>query len=65
MTKQRIRELRAIAAGLYVSALEAMSTGKYGHVKQGVEETIVLAELANKIVGDVAVWTIEDHTKEK
>lgn len=65
MTKQRIRELRAIAAGLYVSALEAMSSGKYGHVKQGAEETIVMSELAHKIVADVAVWTIEDHTKEE
>lgn len=65
MTKQRTRELRAIAAGLYMSALEAMSLGKYGHVEQGVEETIVMAELAHKIVADVAVWTIADHTKEE
>lgn len=43
MTKQRARELKSITAGIYVDVLDIMGSHKRGHIKGGVEETIVLA----------------------
>lgn len=61
MDIKRIRELRQIAAGLYGNLLDNMGTHEYGHVSAGVEETIVLAEIAKKINIDLADWTEKDH----
>lgn len=63
MTQKRIRELKGIAARLYVTILDEMGTHKWGHVKGGVEETIVLAELSKKITLDMTNWLCEDLTK--
>lgn len=64
MTKKRARELKVIAAHIYTDMLDIMGTHKHGHVKGGVEETIVLAELAKKIMLDVVDWSIEDNLDE-
>lgn len=61
MDIKRVRELRQIAAGLYANLLDNMGAHKYGHVSAGVEETIVLAEIAKKISIDLADWTEKDH----
>lgn len=62
MTKQRARELRSIAAYLYSEMLKVMGTQD---IAAGAEETVVLAEVARKIVADVTDWTIADHTEEE
>ena len=61
MDIKRVRELRQISAGLYANLLDNMGTHEYGHVSAGVEETIVLAEIAKKIGIDLADWTEKDH----
>lgn len=61
MDNKRIRELRQIAAHLYVDMLDKLGTHKYGHVSAGREETIVFAELAKKINLDLAQWIIDDN----
>lgn len=65
MTKQRARELKGIAARIYTDVLDIMGGHKWGHVKGGAEETIVLAELAKKIMLDVVDWSIEDNLDEE
>lgn len=62
MTQKRARELRAIAAYLYSEMLDIMGSQD---IKAGVEETIVLAEIARKITADVAVWTVLDQKREE
>lgn len=62
MTTQRVRELRVIAAHLYGKMMENMESQD---IRAGAEETVVLAEVAHKIVADVAVWTFTDHTGEE
>lgn len=64
MTKERTRELKSIAAGIYVDVLNIMGSHKRGHIKGGAEETIVLAELARTIMRDVVDWSIEDNLDE-
>ena len=63
MTQKRLRELKQIAARLYVTVLDEMGTDKWGYVKGGIEETIVLAELSKKITLDMTNWLCEDLTK--
>lgn len=64
MTDQRVRELRRIAAELYGNMLDNMGTHEYGHVRAGEEETVVLANIAQKIALDLARW-VEDDNKEE
>lgn len=64
MTDQRVRELRCIAAKLYSNMLDDMATHRYGHVSAGEEETVVLANIAQKIALDLARW-VEDDNKEE
>ena len=63
MTQERLRELKQIAAHLYVTVLDEMGTHKWGHVKGGVEETIILAELSKKINLDMTNWLYQDLTE--
>lgn len=63
MTQKRARELEDIAAGLHIDALVTMDSGKFGHV-EGVEGTIVLAELARRIMLDVVSSSIADNLDE-
>lgn len=58
---KRIRELRQIAVDLYGNLLDNMGTHEYGHISAGIEETIVLAEIAKEINLDLADWTEKDH----
>lgn len=64
MTEKRIRELRQISARLYSDMLDKMGSHEYGHVFAGEEETIVLANISQKIVLDLTKWVEEDN-KEK
>ena len=64
MTDQRIRELRRIAATLYGSMLDNMGTHVYGWVNGGEEETVVLANIAQKIALDLARWVEDDNREE-
>lgn len=64
MTDLRVRELRQIAAKLYSDMLGDMGTHEYGHVSAGEEETVVLANIAQKIALDLARW-VEDDNKEE
>lgn len=61
MDLKRVKELRLIAAGLYDNLLDNMGTHQCGYISGGVEETIVLAELAKKINADIANWVEQDH----
>ena len=63
MTQERLRELKQIAARLYVTVLDEMGTDKWGYVKGGIEETIVLAELSRKINLDMTNWLYKDLTE--
>ena len=63
MTRQRLGELKRIAAHLYMTVLDEMGTHKWGYVKGGAEETIVLAELSKQINLDMTNWLCEDLTK--
>ena len=59
MTDKRVRELRQIAAHLYVDMLDKMTTYQFGYILEE-EETIVLAELAKKVNLDLAQWIVGD-----
>lgn len=65
MTDKRVRELRQIAAALYADLLDSLGTHKRGHVCAGVEETIVLAEIAKKVQLDLTEWVIADHIEDE
>lgn len=61
MTKERARELRNTAACLYSKMRDIM---ELQDIAAGVEETIVLAEIARKITADVAISMALDQNKE-
>lgn len=65
MTEERIKELKRIASRLYYDVLDNMGTHKYGHVSGGIEEVIVLAELVEKLRGDLHDWIIDELIKEE
>lgn len=64
MTDQRVRELRQIAAKLYSNMLDKMGTYEYGYVNAGEEETVVLANIAQKIALDLTKWVEIDNMEE-
>ena len=64
MTDLRVRELRNIAAELYGNMLDKMGTHECGYISAREEETVVLANIAQRIALDLARW-VEDDNKEE
>jgi hypothetical protein len=61
MTDKRIRELRQIGAIIYSDLLDNLGSHRRGYVQSGIEETIVLAEIAKKIQLYLTEWIIADY----